>query len=196
MGALCRSPDPSLWATRNTPGPENFPDVGYGGRLPLSLSPWHFYTGRNNLESQQGEGTVRSMPSTLPPLHPAARRRNRRGWENGSAAVPRQDLSSPNLRRRGIPSASQKASGARLRHQPRPPALGHGRPQGWRMERGTRLARLHNRAALLRRNLGWFTDLVSLQILLGYVVELTPAVIYPGDAPSPSAALSVSNIRR
>lgn len=128
--------------------------VGYGGRLPLSLSPWHFYTGRNNLDNQQGEGTVRSMPSALPPLHPTAGRLNRRGWENGSAAVPRQDLSSPNLQRRGIPSASQRASGARLSHQPRPRAQGHGRPQGWRMERGKAWHVLHNRAALLRRNPG------------------------------------------
>lgn len=30
---------------------------------------------------------------------------------------------------------------------------------------------------------------------MGYVVELTPAVMDPGDAPSPSAALFVSNIR-
>lgn len=131
--------------------------VGYGGRLPLSLSPWHFYTGRNNLDSQQGEGTVRSMPSTLPPLHPTAGRLNRRGWENGSAAVPRQDLSSPHLQRRGILSASQRASGARLSHQPRPQHRVTAVPRdgGWSAAtRGTRLARLHNRAALLRRNPG------------------------------------------
>lgn len=31
--------------------------VGYGRCLPLNLSPWHHYNGRNNLDLWQGEGT-------------------------------------------------------------------------------------------------------------------------------------------
>lgn len=89
---------------------------------------------------------------------------DQRGWEIGSAEVPREDLSSPKLWRRGTTSAvrsdrsaSQIASSAHLPHPPRPQALVAAIPgdEGCAMtKRGALLACLHNCAALLRSNLG------------------------------------------